>query len=78
MGKFLYDPGVVVLTPDFGTLYTVYSSLQTYGGIMPSVCILYIVLCKPMVASSSVQTYGGILPSVSILYIVLCKPMLAS
>ena len=33
------------------SVHIVNSSLQTYGGIMPSVCILYIVLCKPMLAS---------------------------
>ena len=40
-------------TPPLSSVHSciVYSSLQTYGGIMPSVCILYIVLCKPMVAS---------------------------
>ena len=66
------------------SVHTVYSSLQTYGCFRPSVFILYsplqtysvyilyIVLCKPMVASglqcayctgcSPLQTYGGIMP----------------
>ena len=56
---------------------TVYSSLQTYGGTRPSLCILYIVLCKAIqyILYIALCKHGGIRPSVCILYIVLCKPI---